>query len=70
MDPNATYGILRFHVTQLIEQLQEIEDGERYMTSSEMLDTADTVAEAFDALDGWLKQGGFYPEAWAKGRRK
>lgn len=27
------------------------------------------LAEAFDALDGWLSKGGFLPDAWKTRRR-
>jgi len=30
----------------------------------EALMHADNVADAFDALDGWLSRGGFVPKAW------
>jgi hypothetical protein len=27
---------------------------------------ADDLAEAFEALDGWLSKGGFLPDAWKR----
>lgn len=32
---------------------------------NELLLAAATLAEAFEALDGWLSSGGFPPDAWA-----
>ncbi len=62
MDPNSTYKILRDHVNALIELLGEMDDHDQ------LQDVADTVAEAFDALDDWMKKGGYLPNAWTKHR--
>ena len=38
--------------------------GESAEESSLMWDAAVDLAEAFEALDGWLSRGGFKPKAW------
>lgn len=61
MDPNATLRILRFETERLIRLL----DSNDPANAAEALEVADTVAEAFSALDGWLSSGGFQP-AWER----
>lgn len=57
MDPNATLDNLRNAIKMLRD---EIADGD----SSTVADLADDVADAAEALDTWLAQGGVLPTAW------
>ena len=65
MDPNETLQILRHqvkHFVELYDTVDNIErDADRALVNHDLIDTADTIAEAFDALDNWLKAGGFQP---------
>ena len=67
MDPNATLAILR----QTIKEFRALwdENGVEYPPTGEraerLADLGDTLAEAAGALDGWMANGGFKPEAWS-----
>lgn len=64
MDPNATLKILRYHVAKFISDYDSTEIEAIADISQEaydLIDTADTIAEAFSALDNWLETGGFQP---------
>lgn len=37
---------------------------------TELMDHADDLAEAFDALDRWICKGGFLPLQWEKAQRR
>lgn len=54
MDPNEALRRVREHITHILN-----DDGDCDVTE---------LAEAFDALDGWLTRGGFLPAAWEIGR--
>jgi len=56
MDPNPTLNKLR-ELTK--------ENSPAPMCGMGCGDVIDEFAENFDALDGWLKRGGFLPTAWA-----
>jgi hypothetical protein len=51
MDPNATLAIIRANVSAIVW------DDEADITE---------LAEAFEALDEWLKTGGFMPTEWER----
>ena len=51
MDPNATLATLRTLTTDALHG-NEVDAFE--------------LAEAFDALDGWIGKGGFLPDAWQR----
>lgn len=53
MDPNEALKLARAAVQD-------------YRDNHPANDAADALAEAFEALDGWLSKGGFLPAAWAK----
>lgn len=55
MDPNAALRELRAIMALIREH--------RRMTPEQL----DHMAELFDALDGWLSRGGFFPSPWALG---
>ena len=38
----------------------------RYRDKGTGLSEADDLADAFEALDGWLSRGGFLPDAWKR----
>ena len=52
---------------------QALQDGRRAAASvlqavdgnGDLIESAERLAEAFQALDGWLASGGFKPQAWA-----
>ena len=52
MDPNKTLADLR----EYIAASKECDDGE----------ILDKIAELFEALDDWLRNGGFLPEDWKR----
>ena len=62
MDPNAN----------LAEQLRLARKliNNEWSKSSEKDEYAARLAELVEALDGWLKGGGFLPEAWGVSWRK
>lgn len=56
MDPDANLEEQRFIIKRLLDE------------DSEHLDTGDAVrlAELAEALDGWIKAGGFLPAPWRR----
>lgn len=54
MDPNAT-----------LEELRRLIEGTK---SAERDTLAEEIADRFEALDQWLSNGGFLPDAWNKNR--
>lgn len=58
MDPNAALAKAR-------EALVRFEEAYREQTTEEII-AAEDLADAFEALDGWLSRGGFLPEGWAR----
>jgi hypothetical protein len=66
MDPNMTLHELR----ELCAELQQIApDPDRPLLGAvRRSELAGSIAEKFDALDGWLTRGGFIPSAWTEGR--
>ena len=70
MDPNVTLEILRATVAEfraLTDASEKIEHADdRLMANIALIDLGDTLAEAFDALDGWLTKEGSVPAAWGR----
>lgn len=68
MDPNMALHELR----ELVTQVQATTDTVTIAGAREDLEKlariAPDLAEAFDALDGWLTKGGFLPHAWSEQR--
>jgi len=58
MDPEETLKRARW----LAERIQRVRDADSVETLDE--DDAFDLAEAFQALDEWLKNGGFPPAEW------
>lgn len=54
MDPDSVFANLRQH----------IRDGRDAETNREAAMHFELAADAFDALDDWLRKGGFPPHAW------
>lgn len=66
MDPNATLAdMLRIALAILAAR----DAGESDETDTIILDNAERLAEHVQALDGWLKIGGFLPAEWEKARK-
>lgn len=62
MDPNETLHELRDYASRLLDEVDRAnKTGVADFSSSE---EAYTMAEKFEALDGWLARGGFLPGSW------
>lgn len=57
MDPNECLKRLR-------ECVRAMDEASTRMDSQRVLEEADELVEVFDALDGWLRKGGFVPLDW------
>jgi hypothetical protein len=68
MNPNATLEILRYHVEEFRKTFDRVDHPERYATTpgadNHMIDTAETVVEAFGALDDIMSRGATMPDDW------
>lgn len=62
MDPDAALLALRTAITEA----QDAADGD---SNDEEIEAWQTVGELFDALDEWLRAGGFLPKEWRDRRR-
>jgi hypothetical protein len=60
MDPNTALAEMIETAARLTNNPPEDRDGIAY--------EADRLAELVLALDGWIRKGGFLPDAWQKGR--
>jgi hypothetical protein len=58
MDPNEALKNARATLALLRATFDDGRD-------DELVEPALTLADAFEALDGWLSNGGFSPTAWA-----
>jgi hypothetical protein len=58
MDPNEALRNAR-KALETYRAAQDVDDN-----TGEQLDAADELADAFEALNGWLSSGGFLPAAW------
>jgi hypothetical protein len=52
MDPDTALDRMRAAAARILDR--EVVDQD-----------ADDLAEAFEALDGWLRAGGFLPQSWS-----
>lgn len=58
MDIETAYADMRQH-------LAELRNGQADGLPDDMLaDVADALASDVEAIDGWLRQGGFLPKSW------
>jgi hypothetical protein len=62
VDPNETLRTIRTNTKILITG----ENDGYGLQNSELLTVAEELAEACDALDGWLSKGGFLPTDWSR----
>ena len=60
MDPNATLAKMRQLANMILSDEGGLED------VGDLEDAAHDLAEHVEALDGWLRQGGFLPKAWER----
>jgi len=60
MDPNATLAKMRQLANMILSDEGGLED------AGDLEDAARDLAEHVEALDGWLRQGGFLPKAWER----
>jgi hypothetical protein len=58
MDPNAALENARNAAREFIRGI------DKEHPTEDILDNANTLAEAFQALDQWITRGGFLPSAW------
>lgn len=63
MDPDRALANARAALARMRQYDDEC--GADYTPATE---AADDLAEAFEALDGWLSKGGFLPKDWSAGR--
>lgn len=72
MDPNAN---LEEQLT-IVERINACRDHANEQTGEhqgfdgepcQCVDDAERLAELVEALDGWIRRGGFLPDAWRKG---
>lgn len=59
MDPNEALSTLRRAIRDF-RLAEDASDADVYL----MLEHAATMAEHFEALDGWLRKGGVLPLSW------
>lgn len=62
MDPNETLKQIRSHIAAM-NAADLAEDAAAYAFAAMQL------AESVEALDEWLKKGGFLPDAWQRAAR-
>lgn len=69
MDPNEALRRLRELATAGRTYAEECQQDEGGMTEmeEELADTVVAIVAQVEALDSWLSQGGFPPEAWTEG---
>ena len=62
MDPNETLKLLR--VMSCVAQA--LQDGHCELGKERLEEYFCQLGELFEALDGWLRKGGFLPEGWRR----
>lgn len=60
MDPNEALRLVRAHIAQMKVEDETREDG----WIGRHVQQGRDLAEAFEALDGWLSRDGFLPDDW------
>lgn len=72
MDPNATLRNLLKNVKEargMLAELRQLEEQGAGYTDNQLFaleDLAEEMADRVEALDGWLRKGGFLPKRWRK----
>lgn len=61
MDPNRTLST----ALAALADWQAVHDGFAEQTDPTELEALTSLAESFEALDGWIRSGGFLPDAWS-----
>lgn len=72
MDPEANLAEQISLAEQIIEIIDERGDEDGNLCDDdkdEVVDNANRLAELVQALDGWIRSGGFLPASWARGRK-
>lgn len=72
MDPEANLAEQLSLAEQVIEIIDERGDDYGNLCEEDMLEVVDNatrLAELVQALDGWLRSGGFLPASWARGMK-
>ena len=64
MDPNANLA----EQLRLAQSIRTRFDGADLDTLMEIIDDAVRLATLVQALDGWIRNGGFLPDVWKGGR--
>jgi hypothetical protein len=64
MDPNEALKNARRALSNLRACQDSDDDGSR---DAAIIEHSEGLADAFEALDGWLSQAGFLPSAWRRG---
>jgi hypothetical protein len=72
MDPNANLAEQLRHAKTILELVDNCSDDGQY--SPQQLEAfsheAYRLAELVEALDGWIRKGGFLPEGWSRSNVK
>lgn len=58
MDPNEALKTLRRQAAEVLDRYENNRTGKRFA------DAAYDLAQAAEALDSWIKGGGFLPQDW------
>jgi len=72
MDPEANLSEQLSIAAEIIEIIDERGDEDGNLCDEdkdEVVDNANRLAELVQALDEWLRRGGFLPKRWAADRR-
>lgn len=65
MDPNEALKNMRAK----IERLRELQGRFETTSPSDIEEAANDLADAAEAIDGWISKGGFLPLAWSHAPR-
>ncbi len=73
MDPEANLAEQLSLAAEIIEIIDERGDEDGNLCDEdkdEVVDNANRLAELVQALDGWIRSGGFIPPAWERGVKR
>lgn len=62
MDPETVYR----NIMNIVRAVLAQGDSEEGFDGADAVDDLLNISESFEALDGWLRKGGFPPKAWQK----
>lgn len=63
MDPNEALRRCRQSLARWLTACDHAEDFSELVTEKQLRELSD-LADHFEALDGWMSNGGFLPRAW------